>query len=95
VFIVNGSILIFAITVMIIVVLYLVVTVLSLDQLSATLQIPMGYIYLAIPLSGILISFYSVVNISESFTGEGSLMEVLILVLIFLVLLALGVPYSF
>jgi len=68
--IVNGSILIFAITVMIIGGMYLVVTVLSLDQLSATLQIPMGYIYLAIPLSGILISFYSVVNISESFTGE-------------------------
>lgn len=68
--IVNSSILIFAITVMIIGGMYLVVTVLSLDQLSATLQIPMGYIYLAIPLSGILISFYSVVNISESFTNE-------------------------
>lgn len=68
--IINGSMLSFAVLVMIIGGSYLVNTVLSLDQLSATLQIPMGYIYLAIPLSGILISFYSLVNLVESFKRE-------------------------
>lgn len=68
--IINGAMLVFAVSVMIIGGIYLVITVLSLEQLSATLQIPMGYIYIAIPLSGILISFYSIVNISESFKNE-------------------------
>ncbi|GAB5409112.1 MAG: TRAP transporter small permease [Balneolaceae bacterium] len=64
--IINGSVLVFSVLVMVIGGTNLVLTILSLDQLSATLQIPMGYIYLALPLSGILISFYSVTNITES-----------------------------
>lgn len=36
---------------------------LSMGQLSSSLQIPMGYVYLALPLSGIITLIYSVLNI--------------------------------
>ena len=38
---------------------------LSMGQLSSSLQIPMGYIYLALPLSGIITIIYNVLNIAE------------------------------
>ena len=38
---------------------------LSMGQLSSSLQIPMGYIYLALPLSGIITAIYNVLNISD------------------------------
>lgn len=38
---------------------------LSMGQLSSSLQIPMGYIYLALPLSGILTIFYNILNIND------------------------------
>jgi TRAP-type C4-dicarboxylate transport system permease small subunit len=38
----------------------LVALTLMLEQTSAALQIPLGYVYLALPLSGMLIVFYSV-----------------------------------
>lgn len=38
----------------------LVLRCLQLDQRSATLALPMGYVYLCIPLSGLLIVFYQV-----------------------------------
>ena len=37
---------------------------LSMGQLSSSLQIPMGYIYLALPLSGITTMIYNALNIS-------------------------------
>ena len=36
---------------------------LSMGQSSSSLQIPMGYIYLALPLSGIITVIYNVLNI--------------------------------
>ena len=38
---------------------------LSMEQLSSSLQIPMGYIYLALPLSGIITVIYNILNICE------------------------------
>ncbi len=40
----------------------LVILTLSLGQTSAALQLPLGYVYLAIPLSGLLICVYSLLN---------------------------------
>ena len=48
----------FALVVLIIGGIRLVYLTLSLGQLSASLLIPLGYIYLVVPLSGLLISFY-------------------------------------
>ena len=39
---------------------------LSMGQLSSSLQIPMGYVYLALPLSGITTLIYNILNISDS-----------------------------
>ena len=41
------------------------ITKLSMTQKTASLGIPMGYIYLVIPISGILIVIYSVLNIID------------------------------
>ncbi|SCH90768.1 MULTISPECIES: TRAP transporter small permease [unclassified Romboutsia] len=38
---------------------------LSMGQTSSSLQIPMGYIYLALPLSGIVTIIYNILNISD------------------------------
>ncbi|MDR2789156.1 MAG: TRAP transporter small permease [Candidatus Accumulibacter sp.] len=43
----------------------LVLRSLQLDQRSATLALPMGYVYLCIPLSGLLIIFYQVLILSK------------------------------
>ncbi|MEO9476699.1 MAG: TRAP transporter small permease [Cyclobacteriaceae bacterium] len=52
----------FALTVMVIGGMRLVYLTLSLEQLSATLRVPLGYVYLAIPLSGLLIIYYTIVD---------------------------------
>ena len=38
---------------------------LSMGQLSSSLQVPMGYVYLALPLSGITTVIYNVLNIAD------------------------------
>ena len=38
---------------------------LSMGQLSSSLQIPMGYVYLALPLSGITTVIYNILNITD------------------------------
>ena len=45
--------------------IYLVQLTLQLNQISAALQIKLGYVYLALPISGLLIMFYSVMNVIE------------------------------
>ena len=57
----NRLILIFAVVVLLAGGLRLVQTTLNYQQTSAALQIPLGYVYLVLPLSGLLISFYSLV----------------------------------
>jgi TRAP-type C4-dicarboxylate transport system permease small subunit len=43
---------------------------LSLGQHSAALQMKLGYVYLAVPLAGAFVAFYSVVFLVEAFRGE-------------------------
>lgn len=43
----------------------LVYITLTLEQTSAALNIPLGYVYLVVPLSGIIIIYYSIVNLFE------------------------------
>lgn len=38
---------------------------LSMGQISSSLQIPMGYIYLALPLSGVITIVYNILNIYD------------------------------
>lgn len=47
----------------------LVLRALQFEQLSATLAVPMGYVYLCIPISGVLIVFYQILILvkTESF----------------------------
>jgi TRAP-type C4-dicarboxylate transport system permease small subunit len=47
--------------------LRLVSITLTLNQISAALRIKMGYVYLVLPLSGLLIMFYAVVFIIERY----------------------------
>ncbi|MCF8461285.1 MAG: TRAP transporter small permease [Flavobacteriales bacterium] len=59
------SILIFAIGVLIIGGIWLVYTRFFLGQVSASMEISLGYIYMIVPISGLLIAFYSIGNILE------------------------------
>lgn len=43
----------------------LVYITLKLEQTSAALRLPLGYVYLVIPLSGLLIIYYSIANLFE------------------------------
>jgi TRAP-type C4-dicarboxylate transport system permease small subunit len=43
---------------------------LSLGQQSAALQIKLGYVYLAVPLAGVFISFYTIIFLIEALRGE-------------------------
>ena len=45
--------------------LRLVWVMLTLGQTSASLQIPLGYVYLAVPLSGLLIASYAVLDLID------------------------------
>ena len=53
------SILLFAVAVLIIGGIRLVYITLSLGQISSSLQIPLGYVYMVLPLGGFIIAFYS------------------------------------
>ncbi len=44
----------------------LVYTTLRLGQMSSALQVPLGFVYLIVPISGILIIFFSIYNIKKS-----------------------------
>lgn len=48
----------------------LVLITLQLDQRSATLQIPLGWVYTAVPLSGLLIAYYAVAAPPARATGD-------------------------
>lgn len=58
-------VLLFAVTVMIIGGTQLVYVTLALEQTSAALQVPLGYVYIVLPLSGVLILFYNVAHMVE------------------------------
>lgn len=54
---------VFALTVMVIGGIRLVYITLLLGQLSASMEVPLGYVYLSVPLSGLLIIYYGVEDI--------------------------------
>jgi TRAP-type C4-dicarboxylate transport system permease small subunit len=58
--IINVFILLFSLTVMVIGGAWLVLTRFQFGVNSAALQIPLGYVYLVLPLSGLLIVYYSI-----------------------------------
>lgn len=63
---INTVVILFAFFVMVIGGIRLVSLTLTLEQISPAMSIPMGYIYLVLPLSGILIIHYSTVFIIEA-----------------------------
>ena len=65
--IINLIIILFALTVLVIGGIRLVYITLSQKQVSAALGVPLGYLYLALPLSGLFMIFYSLHDI---FTKE-------------------------
>ncbi len=63
--VIQLSIFLFAFFVMVVGGLRLVQITLTLNQISAALQIPLGYVYTIIPISGIIMMFYSIIFIVE------------------------------
>lgn len=60
---IQGCILGFALAILIVGGVQLVYTQLSLGQTSASLGLPLGYVYLVLPLSGAVMVFYAAVHI--------------------------------
>jgi TRAP-type C4-dicarboxylate transport system permease small subunit len=58
--VIEACIFVFALAVLVIGGIRLVALTLTLGQTSAALHVPLGYVYLALPLSGLLMMFYSV-----------------------------------
>ncbi len=67
---IEVSIFVFALFVMVFGGLRLVVITLTLNQISAVLRIKLGYVYLVLPLSGLLIMFYSLLFIAEIYRKQ-------------------------
>jgi TRAP-type C4-dicarboxylate transport system permease small subunit len=64
--IIQSLVFLFALFVMVIGGLRLVTVTLTLNQISASLQIKLGFVYLVVPLSGALIMFYAFVSIIDT-----------------------------
>ncbi len=67
---VEAFALLFAVAVLVVGGGRLVWTMLYLGQTSAALQVPLGYVYLAVPISGVLIAFYAASHILQEFHGS-------------------------
>jgi TRAP-type C4-dicarboxylate transport system permease small subunit len=63
--VIEAAVLTFAVAVMIVGGIRLVGLTLLLRQTSAAMQIPLGYVYLVLPLSGAIIAFYTLIFIHE------------------------------
>ena len=63
--VIQTAILLFSFFVMVVGGFRLVQITLTLNQISAALQIPLGYVYIVIPVSGIIMMFYAVTFIVE------------------------------
>jgi TRAP-type C4-dicarboxylate transport system permease small subunit len=63
--IINVSIVLFALFVLVIGGIWLVYTRFALEVKSAALQLPLGYVYIVLPISGLLIVFYSIDNLNK------------------------------
>lgn len=63
--VINTLVAIFALLVMVWGGIKLVYITLTLEQTSASLNVPLGYVYSVLPLSGILIIYYSIANLFD------------------------------
>jgi len=68
--VVYSMVILFAFFIMIIGGIRLVLLTFTLNQISASLGIKMGYVYLVIPLSGLLIIYYSLRFILNAISGK-------------------------
>lgn len=62
---INILVALFALFVMIWGGIRLVYITLKLEQISSALNIPLGYVYVVVPLSGLFIVYYSIINLFE------------------------------
>lgn len=62
---IEFSIFVFALFVMVFGGIRLVLITLTLNQISAVLRIKLGYVYMVLPLSGLLLMFYSLLFIAD------------------------------
>lgn len=60
---INVMVILFALTVLVIGGIRLVYITLTLDQISPALRIPLGYVYLSLPLSGLVMIYYGLFDI--------------------------------
>ena len=60
---INLMIILFSVSVMVVGGSWLVYTRFLLDVRSADLQLPLGYVYLVVPVSGLIITYYGIDNI--------------------------------
>lgn len=63
----HAAIVVFSLVVLVFGGGWLVYVTLDLNQLSAAFQVPVGYVYLALPLSGLLMTYYSAVAVYTLF----------------------------
>ena len=62
-FLIHALIFLFALSVMVVGGAYLVYTRFELQVKSAALQLPLGYVYIVLPISGLIIMYYEVLHI--------------------------------
>jgi TRAP-type C4-dicarboxylate transport system permease small subunit len=74
---ISGIVLLFALFLLVVGGWRLVDLTFTLKQVSAVMGIPMGYVYLVLPLTGILFMYYSVYFIVEALKREESEGEVI------------------
>lgn len=67
---INIIIFLFAFTVMFVGGIWLVYTRFILEVKSAALQLPLGFVYMVMPISGLLIIYYSVFNLNLIFKSD-------------------------
>ncbi|MEA1877987.1 MAG: TRAP transporter small permease [Bacteroidota bacterium] len=60
---INVMVILFALTVLVIGGIRLVYITLTLEQISPALRIPLGYVYLSLPLSGLVMIYYGLFDI--------------------------------
>lgn len=51
------------------------ITKLTMGQMSSSLSVPMGYFYAILPVTGVLIAFYNVLNLYDLFTRPDEVLE--------------------
>ncbi|MCK5820265.1 MAG: TRAP transporter small permease [Bacteroidales bacterium] len=60
---INVMVILFALSVLVVGGIRLVFITLTLEQISPALRIPLGYVYLSLPLSGLFMIYYSIFDI--------------------------------